>query len=514
MGVASSMPVGHGVALRGAHLLYQAYRKGFLIMPRVKSIYVCSDCGHSAPAWMGKCPSCGAWGTLEEEESGLSGKKLEAGVLAAPARPVAYKLSEVDTGGDGFRFATGVAEFDRVLGGGLVKGTLVLLGGDPGIGKSTLILQMCERLGSLGSTGGAGGTGGVGNQGSTGGVGRPGPVLYVSGEESVGQLKARAGRLGVKSGGLLIASENSLEGIEKLIAENMPSIVIVDSVQTAYADTASSIPGSVAQIREVAMALLKIAKNSGVSFFIIGHVTKDGSIAGPKVLEHMVDAVLYFEGERHMNFRILRAVKNRFGSTNEIGIFEMTETGLSEVKNPSAVMIGERPRNAPGSVIVPCIEGTRPVLVEMQALVSKTSASNPRRMATGVDYNRMTLMVAVLEKRLGFKMYECDVYINVTGGLKLVEPASDMGIIASLASSYKDKPFGSDTAFVGEIGLTGEVRSVGQIEKRLVEAHRMGFSRCVIPEGNVAAASKVKGLEGMKIAGVRHIVSVIGLLGR
>jgi DNA repair protein RadA/Sms len=322
----------------------------------------------------------------------------------------------------------------------------------------------------------------------------------------------RADRLGVKNENLLLVGENNLETIEKLIDEKSPAIVIIDSIQTAFTDKLNSIPGSVTQIREVTMNLLKIAKVRGISFFIVGHVTKDGAIAGPKVLEHMVDTVLYLEGERHMNYRILRAVKNRFGSTNEIGIFEMAETGLVAVENPSAIMIGERPRNVPGSVIVPSMEGTRPVLVEMQALVANTTASNPRRMATGVDYNRMTLMVAVLEKRVGFKMFEYDVYVNVTGGLKLLEPASDMGIIASLASSYKDKPFDADTAFVGEIGLTGEVRSVDRIEKRLMEAHRMGFTRCIIPEGNMAAASKLKNMEAMKMEGVRHVFSILDFL--
>ncbi|MCL2162870.1 MAG: DNA repair protein RadA [Oscillospiraceae bacterium] len=459
-------------------------------MPKVRTIFVCSSCGYSAPAWLGKCPECGAWGTFEEEMSDISGKKIDDSVHSGGQRRAvkALKLADIDLSGDEDRYATGVTEFDRVLGGGLVKGALVLIGGDPGIGKSTLILQMCEFMGASG------------------------PVLYVSGEESVRQLKMRAGRLGVKNRNLLLAGENHLETIEKLIDENSPTIVIIDSIQTAYTDKLNSIPGSVTQIREVTMSLLKIAKESEISFFIVGHVTKDGAIAGPKVLEHMVDTVLYFEGERHMNFRILRAVKNRFGSTNEIGVFEMTEHGLIAVENPSAVMIGERPHNAPGSVIVPSIEGSRPVLVEMQALVARTSASNPRRMATGVDYNRMTLMVAVLEKRAGFKMFEYDVYVNVTGGLKLIEPASDMGIIASLASSYKDKPFECDAAFVGEIGLTGEVRSVDRIEKRLMEAHRMGFTRCLIPEGNMAAASKLKGLEGLKVEGVRHIFSILNLL--
>ena len=458
-------------------------------MARMKTIYVCQQCGHSTSGWLGKCPSCNGWGTFVEELSDSSGQKLNTKRAAPVADSKAYRLHEIDADAKEDRYNTGIMEFDRVLGGGLVKGSLVLVGGDPGIGKSTLLLQMCEFMGAHGV------------------------ILYISGEESVRQLKMRAGRLGVASENLAIAAENKLSGIDRLIAENKPKMVIIDSIQTMFNDELNTAPGSVGQIRDVTLALMRIAKTSGISFFIVGHVTKEGAIAGPKVLEHMVDTVLYFEGERSAGFRILRAVKNRFGSTNEIGIFDMLDKGLTEVENPSAVILQERPRGVPGSVVVPSVEGTRPVLIEIQALASKTGMQNPRRMATGVDYNRLTLMVAILEKRIGLKLYECDVYVNVTGGLKIFEPACDLGMIAAIASSYRNKAFDADTALIGEVGLTGEVRSVDQIEKRLREVAQLGFLQCVIPEGNMNGKMKMDKMSKLKLLPIKHITQAFDLLG-
>ena len=458
-------------------------------MAQVKTIYVCQQCGHSTSGWMGKCPSCGGWGSFVEEISDASGKKKEAAKGALLIDSKAYRLDEIDANNTEERYPTGILEFDRVLGGGLVKGSMVLVGGDPGIGKSTLLLQMCEAISAHGT------------------------VLYVSGEESTRQIKMRADRLGVKTPGLAAATENKLAGLEKLIADTDPKVVIVDSIQTMYNDELNTVPGSVGQIREVTMQLMRLAKSTGISFFIVGHVTKEGTIAGPKVLEHMVDTVLYFEGERNAEFRILRAVKNRFGSTNEIGVFEMSDHGLMEVENPSAVILSERPRSVPGSVVVPSIEGTRPVLVEIQALATRTAAQNPRRVATGIDFNRLTLMTAILEKRLGLKLYDCDVYVNVTGGLRISEPACDLGIIAAITSSFRDRAFDPDTALIGEVGLTGEVRSVNQIEKRLTEVQRLGFLRCVVPEGNLGSKEKElrKMAAGLEIYPVRHIVKAFDL---
>ena len=447
-------------------------------MAKFKTIHVCQQCGYSTSGWLGKCPSCDGWGTFAEEASDSSGQKRpipavraksgstggyggagSAGGASMPAK--AYSLDEIDSTASEERIPTGISELDRVLGGGIVKGSLILVGGDPGIGKSTLLLQMCATQGLN--------------------------ALYVSGEESVGQIQMRSRRLDVHNGSLRVAAETRLGAIMQLLEDVLPQVVIVDSIQTMYDDEISGAPGSVGQIRGVTMELMSVAKGAQISFIIVGHVTKDGSIAGPKVLEHMVDTVLYFEGERSAGLRILRAVKNRFGSTNEIGVFDMSEEGLVEVENPSARILGERPRGVPGSIVVPNIEGTRSMLVEIQALASHTNAQMPRRMATGVDYNRMTLMIAVLEKRIGLKLYDCDVFVNVTGGLKLYEPACDLGIIAAIASSFRDKAFDPDMAMIGEVGLTGEVRSIDQLDKRLNEAARLGFQRCVVPEGNLAA---------------------------
>ena len=402
-------------------------------------------------------------------------------------------MHEIDTNAAESRNTTGIPEFDRALGGGLVQGSLVLVGGDPGVGKSTLLLQMCSH-----------------NKQKT---------LYISGEESVEQLRMRAIRLGVKGDSLLIAAETRLSGIMELVVKHAPDNVIIDSIQTIYDDEFNGTPGSVSQIRGVTTILMRVAKSTRTSFIIVGHVTKDGAIAGPKVLEHMVDTVLYFEGEKTAGLRLLRAVKNRFGPTNEIGIFDMTGDGLVEVENPSEFILGERPRGVSGSIVVPSMEGTRSMLVEIQALASHTSAQIPKRMASGVDYNRMTLMIAILEKRLGMKLYDCDVYVNVTGGLKLFEPACDLGIVAAIASSFRDKAPDPDTAFVGEVGLTGEIRGVDQLDKRLSEAARLGFKRCVVPEGNCSgktgsnntSAAKSCAKNSIEKIPIKHIFKIFDL---
>ena len=456
-------------------------------MARLKTIYVCGQCGYSASGWLGKCPSCDSWGSFSEEESGASGQKQAAAGRRKASGAKAYRLSEIESAAAEARAKTGVPEFDRVLGGGIVHGSLVLVGGDPGIGKSTLLLQMCSAAQFK--------------------------VLYVSGEESAAQINIRAKRLGVTGDSPLVAAETRLSAVEQLVENYAPGVVIIDSIQTMYDESLPGTPGSVGQIRGVTMALMRIAKASPVSFVIVGHVTKDGAIAGPKVLEHMVDTVLYFEGERSAGLRILRAVKNRFGSTNEIGVFDMSESGLVEVENPSAMILSERPRGVPGSVVVPSMEGTRSMLVEIQALATRTNAQNPRRMATGVDYNRMTLMIAVLEKRLGLKLYDCDIYANAAGGLKLYEPACDLGIVAAIASSFKDKAFDPDLAMVGEVGLTGEIRGVDQLEKRLNEAARLGFTHCVAPESSLALRGRTfKGeAKNLNVIPAKHIVKIFDL---
>jgi len=454
-------------------------------MARIKTIYVCGQCGYSASGWLGKCPSCSSWGSFIEERSDSSGQKLTGKTERAGPAGKAYRLNEIDPENASARVSTGISEMDRVLGGGMVQGSLALVGGDPGIGKSTLLLQMCAFADFR--------------------------LLYVSGEESVGQIQNRAARLDVTGDHLYIAAETRLSAIERLIGEYSPKIIIIDSIQTMYDEEQAGTPGSVGQIRGVTMSLMRIAKKTAVSFLIIGHVTKDGAIAGPKVLEHMVDTVLYFEGERNAGLRILRAVKNRFGSTNEIGVFDMTDKGLIEVENPSALILKERPRGAPGSVVVPGMEGSRAMLAEIQALASHTNAQNPRRMSTGFDYNRMTLMIAVLEKRLGLRLFDCDVYVNVTGGIKIYEPACDLGVIAAIASSFRDKAFDPDMAFVGEVGLTGEVRGVDHLERRLNEAERLGFTCCAVPESSWAAVGARLGRNwagSLKVVPIKHIVKI------
>jgi DNA repair protein RadA/Sms len=452
-------------------------------MGKDKTRFVCRECGYETTKWMGRCPSCEQWNTMIEEV--VARREAPSAIVGGNLRVVG--IDELAVTGEE-RFITGIGEADRVLGGGIVKGSLVLIGGDPGIGKSTLILQVCERIGSKTK------------------------VLYVSGEESVNQIKMRADRLGVRSQNIFLASETEFERIEKLAESNPPGLLIIDSIQTVYSTELTSAPGSVSQVREVTARLLRIAKMLGITVFIVGHVTKEGAIAGPRVLEHMVDTVLYFEGERHLSFRILRAVKNRFGSTNEIGIFEMTETGLQEVDNPSSVMLSGRPENAPGSVVVAGIEGTRPMLVEIQALVCETSFGMPRRMATGIDYNRVTLLIAVLEKRVGMQLHNYDAYVNVIGGIKLEEPACDLGTIIAIASSFRNIAVDSGTVFIGEVGLTGEVRAVGRVDTRVMEAMRIGFKRCVIPEANMKTLKRIKGIGEMEVCPVKTVEQAIHIV--
>lgn len=423
-------------------------------MPKQKTKFVCSECGYETGKWLGKCPACLQWNTFAEEVG-----TEKRGTLSAGNVPKAIPLTEVSKDSEE-RVKTGMPELDRVLGGGLVGGSLVLVGGDPGIGKSTLLLQVCGTLSPTQK------------------------ILYISGEESVKQIKIRADRLSVNHRNILMVSETNFQNVERLIDENRPQVVILDSIQTVYSEELTSAPGSVSQVREVTGHLMRIAKGHGMTVFVVGHVTKEGAIAGPRVLEHMVDTVLYFEGERHQNYRILRAVKNRFGSTNELGLFEMCQEGLIEVGNPSGILLDGRAKDQSGSAVVASLEGTRPMLLEVQALVTPTSFQMPRRMATGIDYNRLTMLMAVLEKKVGMQLYSFDAYVNVVGGIRLDEPACDMGIIASIAGSFRNKPIASEMVVMGEVGLTGEVRPISQADKRIMEARRMGFKKCIVPAGN------------------------------
>lgn len=448
-------------------------------MAKTKTLFVCQECGYETPRWMGKCPSCNSWSSLVEEIQEKSEKKK--GIAEIESKPI--RLDQISYT-DEERFSTGLGELDRVLGGGIVKGSLILVGGDPGIGKSTLILQVCNS------------------------IKLSGVILYVSGEESIRQIKIRADRLGVKRDNMLLISENNLGVIEDVIDNQKPQLLVIDSIQTVYQEDISSAPGSVSQVREATSKLMHMAKKMNIATVIIGHVTKEGAIAGPRVLEHMVDAVLYFEGERYFSYRILRAIKNRFGSTNEIGMFEMKDQGLVEIEDLSSILLSERPGDAPGSVIVSSMEGTRPILVEIQALVSSTPFGMPRRMANGLDYNRVILLAAVLEKRLGLNLHNQDVYVNVVGGLKLDEPAVDLGVIVAIASSFKNVKTKPQTLIMGEVGLTGEVRAISNIEKRLNEAEKSGFKYCIIPQGNVKLISKATSLKVIGVSDVREALEI------
>ncbi|MGG3449711.1 MULTISPECIES: DNA repair protein RadA [Bacillaceae] len=453
-------------------------------MVKKKTKFVCGSCGYESAKWMGKCPGCGEWNQMVEETA-ITGTPKRTFMHTETMMAKPSRLIDVETAQEP-RVETGLKEFNRVLGGGVVPGSLVLIGGDPGIGKSTLLLQVSSQLSSKGSN-----------------------VLYISGEESVKQTKMRASRMNINNESLYIYAETNLQLIHSAIEEMKPEFVIIDSIQTIHHPEVTSAPGSVSQVRECTAELMRIAKMNGIAIFIVGHVTKEGSIAGPRLLEHMVDTVLYFEGERHHTYRILRAVKNRFGSTNEMGIFEMKEIGLEEVANPSEIFLEERTQGTSGSTVVASMEGTRPVLVEIQALIAPTVFGNPRRMATGMDHNRVTLIMAVLEKRVGLLLQNQDAYLKVAGGVKLDEPAIDLAIAVSIASSFRDEPTGATDCLIGEVGLTGEVRRVSRIEQRVNEAAKLGFTRLVIPANNIGGWKAPTGVEIVGVSTVNEALKII-----
>ena len=467
--------------------LFYKHHTGAAIKPNIlkkpaKTIFTCQTCGYQTPKWMGKCPDCDEWQSLVEEiitdRSGLTESGIRSGSEPVP-------INQVELASE-YRMLTHIEELDRVLGGGLVPGTIVLIAGDPGIGKSTLMLQAMHGLTKNG-----------------------GKVLYASGEESIRQLRIRSKRLETVSDTLLVVSEINVESILAMMHSVKPDVLVVDSIQTAFNPDLSSAPGSVSQVREAAVALMMAAKTTGIPIFLVGHVTKDGAIAGPRLLEHMVDTVLYFEGDRNHVFRILRAVKNRFGSTNEIGVFEMNEKGLSGMANPSEVFLAERPANASGSVVTASMEGTRPILVELQALAGSTSFGNPRRTILGLDQNRVALLVAIMEKKLGLHLMGHDIFMNVAGGVRVDEPAVDMGIVSAVASSFLDKPVAEGTVVLGEVGLAGEVRAISHIDIRIAECRKMGFSRCLIPHGNLKRAGKP---QEMELIGIKNVSAAMEIL--
>ena len=456
-------------------------------MAKEKTAYVCSACGYETSRWMGRCPGCGAWNTMEEQAP-------QSAAQAAPAKALkqrpgtgaqALHLREIPEE-TALRASTGIPELDRVLGGGVVEGSLMLVGGDPGIGKSTLLLQVSDHLARSGAR-----------------------VLYISGEESARQIKMRARRLGVAAESLLVLSENAMDAAEQRWQEIQPDYMIVDSIQTMYRPDMASAPGSVSQVRECASMLMRMAKTTGCAVFLVGHVTKEGAIAGPRVLEHMVDVVLYFEGDHQRQYRILRAVKNRFGSVNELGLFEMHEKGMLPVANPSEMLLSERAKNVPGSCVIPAIEGSRPMLVDVQALALQTAYGTPRRTTNGFDAGRLALLLAVLEKRAGVSLFNQDVYVNVAGGLSLSEPAADLALCAAVASSVRDVCIPGDWAVMGEVGLAGEIRAVSQCERRLSECARLGFTSAVLPREN---ARHLKAPEGMRVYGVETLAEALSIL--
>lgn len=454
-----------------------------------KTVFFCQNCGHEESKWLGQCPACKEWNTFVEEKVTVSRGSTSAASEAGKERvSKVVTLSSVSVEEDE-RIRTGIAELDRVLGGGIVQGSLVLVGGDPGIGKSTLLLQVCQRLSDAGKN-----------------------VLYISGEESGKQIKLRANRMGTFSEHLYLLCETNLELIRQTIERQKPDMVVIDSIQTMYNEEVSSAPGSVSQVRESTNILMQLAKGMNISIFIVGHVTKEGTVAGPRVLEHMVDTVLYFEGDRHASYRILRGVKNRFGSTNEIGVFEMRKEGLVEVENPSEFMLSGRPEHASGSVVACAMEGTRPILMEIQALVCRSNFGMPRRTAAGLDYNRVNLLMAVLEKRAGLPLSNYDAYVNIAGGIRMNEPAADLGIVMAIASSYKNRVIPEDTIVFGEVGLSGEVRAVSMPEQRVAEARKLGFKTCIIPEVSVKSLQGIPGKPGINIVGVKSVNQVISML--
>ena len=451
---------------------------------KARTVFYCTECGNETPKWAGKCPACGAWNTVVERPPEAAPKKSRGLGRAASAMPAAVggsrrarPVTDLETAAE-IRFPTGMGELDRVLGGGAVKGSLVLVGGTPGIGKSTLMLQICSKLCEFSK------------------------VLYVSGEESEHQLKLRAGRLNVESEQLFVISETCLGDVLETVAQEQPDVLIIDSIQTLYNDALDSPAGSVGQVKDCTMALMQLAKGREITVFVIGHVNKEGSIAGPKVLEHMVDCVLYFEGDQHRSDRILRAAKNRFGATTEIGVFEMEDAGLHEVENPSEMLLDSRPADTPGTCVTCVMEGVRPVLAEIQALIAPSSYGTPRRTSNGFDYNRAAMLIAVLEKRGGLKLSACDTYLNIIGGLWLDEPAADLAAAVALASSYLDQPVPGDLVAIGEVGLTGELRSVSQLSQRVNEVRRLGFKRCLIPERR---SQTIRAPEGLELIPVRDI---------
>jgi DNA repair protein RadA/Sms len=450
---------------------------------RAKTSFSCQACGHQALRWLGHCPDCGGWNTMKEERQSATGKGRPAAMKTTQTR--ATPIGEIEVVGE-HRRLTRIGEFDRVLGGGVIPGAVILIGGDPGIGKTTLLLQALPRL-----------------------ISKDTPVLYVSGEESPRQIKMRGERLGIEHPNLLILAETSLEQILKTVQEIQPAAIVVDSIQSVYTEQITSAPGSISQVQEVAGQLMWFAKRAGVPVFIIGHVTKEGAIAGPRLLEHIVDTVLYFEGDKGHSYRILRAVKNRFGSTNEIGVFEMKDGGLEEVSNPSELFLAERPLRSTGSVVVSSLEGTRPILVELQALVASTSYAMPKRVTNGVELSRVSLLLAVMEKRLGMHLSGQDVYVNVVGGLYIDEPAIDLGIVAAVTSSLREVPIEPGMLVLGEVGLGGEVRGVSQAELRIREAAKMGFKRCLMPERNLAKLDPIDGMELIGIQEVREALDAV-----
>lgn len=454
---------------------------------KTATVFFCQQCGYESSKWMGQCPGCKEWNTFVEEKvtvkTGGMGGTIKATKLAERAEPVSLtsiSMKEED------RMYTHINELDRVLGGGIIKGSLTLVGGDPGIGKSTLLLQVCRKLTNDGHK-----------------------VIYISGEESLKQIKMRALRIGDFKDSLLLLCETNLEIIEETIRRLQPEVVVIDSIQTMYQESVTAAPGSVSQVREATSVMLQIAKGIGTAVFIVGHVTKEGTVAGPRVLEHMVDTVLYFEGDRHASYRILRGVKNRFGSTNEIGVFEMRKEGLVEVENPSEFMLSGKPEGASGSIVACSLEGSRPILIEIQALVCRTNFGFPRRQAMGTDYNRVNLLMAVLEKRVGLQMSDCDAYINIAGGMKIMEPATDLGIVMAIVSSFKNRPIDEKMIAFGEVGLSGEVRAVNMAEQRVLEAKKLGFTTAVVPEVSVEGLKNIKGMKVIGVASVSDAIAII-----